>query len=94
MNPELRVIVARLAGVLAGAIASYLASRGINVASQDISTVIIELTSVFLTIYGLVHTATNARINPTAAASPTIAQEVHLELKSAKKTEADHGGLG
>jgi hypothetical protein len=88
MNPELRVIVGRLAGVLAGALASYFAAKGINVAAHDISTVIIELTTVFVTVYGLAHTATNAKINPSGAPSPAIAQEVQVQLKE----EAKNGG--
>jgi cation transporter-like permease len=73
MPSVLRVILARVIGALVAGLVAYFAGKGITIDKETIEAVITVMMTVFTILYGLIHTAINARINPHDVSSPTVA---------------------
>jgi hypothetical protein len=97
MNSTVRVLLAPFCGLIAAAIVTWAASKGITINRENLTTALVELITVFATVFGIVHTPIQAKVNPANVSSPNLAQEIHVDMKQADavtQTEADHGGAG
>lgn len=85
----LRVIAPRLLGVVASGAAGWVFAHSHGAVTLD-PTQMVELGTTMLGAYAAAHTGTAAVVNPTAAASPIVAQEgveVKKELEANKPAE-------
>lgn len=86
MPDVLRPIAARLAGIIVGALAAWLASKfGLVLSADDRQALvdgIIALLAIFVGAYALTHKAVSVKTNPADAASPTLAK--HGEAEQAR----------
>jgi glucan phosphoethanolaminetransferase (alkaline phosphatase superfamily) len=75
----LRPFIARIIAALVSALAAYAAAHWHIVIPDDVihnlAETIAELFGIGLTVYSVVHTGINAKINPTDAASPRVAEK-------------------
>lgn len=81
----LRAFAPRILGGVASAAAGWIFVHTKGAVTLD-PTQLVELGTTMITAYGVTHTATAAKVNPTAAASPIVAQE-GVEVK--KQLEAE-----
>lgn len=79
-----RIFIPKAAGFIAGLLASWLSTKGITVTSENHEFIALLLVAVFTAVGGFVKTWLTAHINPANVNSPTLAVEVHKDLKEQK----------
>lgn len=89
MPDILRPVAARLAGIVVGALAAWLATKfGLMLSEQSkqaLANGIIELIAIFLGAYALTHKAVSVKTNPADAATPTLADHGKVEQERLKQ---------
>jgi hypothetical protein len=83
----IRVLAPRLLGGVASAAAGWVFTKSHGAVQLD-PTQMVELGTTMILTYGLSHTAVAAKINPAAAATPTLAEVGKVEQKEIVSTPA------
>jgi hypothetical protein len=76
-----KIVVPKLAGFLAGLIASWLTTKGFTVTPENHETIALLLVGVFAGVGGAVKTFVTAHLNPANVNSPQMAGVIHEQLK-------------
>ena len=76
-----KVVVPKAAGFVAGLLVSWLTTKGFTVTPENHEALALLLVSVFAGVGGAVKTFLAAHMNPANVNSPTLAKQIHQDMK-------------